>query len=323
MNCGACGNYCPQGMFCGGGKCQMGMPAPSEGGQPPPPYDGGMPPMCGPGQSFCAPPGAPGYCTDLGRDRYNCGGCGKSCAANELCNGGTCAPDTFDGGPPPPPPPSDGGTCGQPFTTCSSPAGPFCADLAHDRYHCGSCDVGCTANDVCMDGRCVIPPPPPDGAPPPPMCQPPANPCMPPTGGPPYCADFSIDHNNCGGCGIVCAANQVCMSGRCVTPPPPPPMCQPPSSPCQPPQAMGYCADFNVDHNNCGGCQLVCSVDQVCMGGKCTVPPPPPMCQPPLSPCQPPQGMGYCANLAVDNFNCGMCGKPCAGATTCQMGMCK
>ena len=40
---------------------------------------------CGVGSTLCA-----GVCVDVNNDNSNCGGCGKACAAGQVCSQGTC-----------------------------------------------------------------------------------------------------------------------------------------------------------------------------------------------------------------------------------------
>jgi hypothetical protein len=315
-NCGGCGNLCPAGSYCSYGKCQQ---AP----------DGGPPPQCPPGRSLCNPPGAPAVCTDLGFDRANCGGCGIVCDAGQGCQGGKCVSNTGDGGPPP--------SCVDPTSACIGPmGGQYCANLAVDRYNCGGCGVTCAPDQVCQSRTCVLAPPPPDGGPPPIMCTQPLVGCKSPDGAQ-YCADLAHDRYNCGMCGLACSPDLACQAGKCTPPPPPPdggppppppdgapppPTCNQPLVPCTSPTGAMFCADLSNDRGNCGQCNVVCSANQVCQGGTCMASGPP-MCQSPQVPCQPPTGPSYCANLGADFYNCGMCGHTCPVGTSCMTGMCR
>ncbi len=63
-NCGACGNRCPTGGRCIGGRCDTGCPAPT---------------------SLCF-----GLCYDLSMSLANCGTCGRTCPRTGTCSGGIC-----------------------------------------------------------------------------------------------------------------------------------------------------------------------------------------------------------------------------------------
>jgi hypothetical protein len=79
------------------------------------------------------------------------------------------------------------------------------------------------------------------------------------------CRDINIDPDNCGRCGKVCSANQLCRKGKCVAIP-----CT-----CTPRCAEGLttcggtCVDLATDHANCGTCGRSCSGNQVCVNGVC------------------------------------------------------
>jgi hypothetical protein len=339
-SCGACGTACTAGTFCRDGRC-----APADTGT----ADGGAP-ACMEPFKICSDPFGGQRCTDITRDRGNCGGCGVLCPQDTFCDQGKCSgtpPPPPDGGVQPPPP--DGGTmqCPPGAGMCMFPAGGmYCADLVHDPANCGSCGTVCAPNQICLDGKCQLPPPgpdggtppppPPDGAPPPsdgppppsdgppPPCQAPMTSCQLPTGGM-VCTDLNYDRANCGSCGNACAQGQVCQAAKCTTPPDgaPPPGCNPPMTSCTLVTGGMVCTDLNIDRANCGACNNPCPQDQVCQTGKCMLPPPPPTCQAPQTLCMPPTGGGYCADLAKDNLNCGRCGVMCMQPATCQSGTCK
>jgi hypothetical protein len=79
------------------------------------------------------------------------------------------------------------------------------------------------------------------------------------------------DPNNCGGCGVVCAGNQVCSSNACSG------SCMPGTTACN-----HACVDTGSDNANCGGCGHACPSGQGCVEGGCvpSVPlgPPPAKC---------------------------------------------
>jgi hypothetical protein len=69
-----------------------------------------------------------GACADLKTDANHCGACDTSCAANEVCSAGACAPCP------------EGGT--------------QCADLNSDPFNCGACGKVCGASQSCLAGSC-------------------------------------------------------------------------------------------------------------------------------------------------------------------------
>src|SRR5262245_5845694 len=69
------------------------------------------------------------------------------------------------------------------------------------------------------------------------------------------CVDTSSDMNNCGSCGIPCAAGRTCQSGLCNGPP-------------GLLECNGSCVASDAMH--CGTCTMMCSGNQVCNNGSCT-----------------------------------------------------
>jgi hypothetical protein len=85
--------------------------------------------------------------------------------------------------------------------------------------------------------------------------------------------------------------------------------------------AYPYCADFQSDNQNCGGCGVVCGAAQTCKGGSCVN-----GCTSEdggtLALCQPEAGAPYCADTMTDNENCGSCGNACPNKAPCSNGTC-
>ncbi|MGH7282048.1 MAG: hypothetical protein ACRELY_11030 [Polyangiaceae bacterium] len=124
------------------------------------------------------------------------------------------------------------------------------------------------------------------------------------------CTTVDADQNNCGACGKVCPAGELCSSGSC-------------GSSCTGglTQCGSKCVDTQNDPNNCGGCG---GPDG---GGSC------PICQDGVcrTQCLGGQAVKFCKNRCVDTQsdpdNCGNCaGNPgaevCTGAEVCSSGSC-
>lgn len=168
---------------------------------------------------------------------------------------------------------------------------------------------------------------------------------------PDRCTNLLIDPMNCGGCGTVCAAGEVCLDGTCLTECMDPrvrcpvrpegggdPMlvCVDPQTDgnhcgtcgtrcgggstctmgrCACPMGMrsctGRCVDPATDVDHCGFCGNDCGAGGVCTGGRCTT------CGTGRTDCS-----GLCADLMTDATNCGMCARPCGFGETCMGGLC-
>jgi hypothetical protein len=73
-----------------------------------------------------------------------------------------------------------------------------------------------------------------------------------------FCIPTSTDPNNCGGCGVKCAAASACSGGTCSS------GCLPGLDPC-----AGSCVDRASDNRNCGSCGNVCPTGKGCVKGQC------------------------------------------------------
>lgn len=185
---------------------------------------------CGDGAQECN-----GTCTVVARDPQNCGACGKSCMAGELCSQGSCA-----------------SACGGGTTKCGSE----CVDTKSDPRNCGSCGKGCQANEVCMAGACAT------------SCGASTMKCG------MSCVNTMTDPTNCGGCGTMCTNGQSCVGGKCALAcAQPTSLCDASmlDGGAQDGGPMGqYCANLQEDNNNCGACGVQCSgTTPLCKGGKC------------------------------------------------------
>lgn len=260
----------------------------------------------------CCPPGFPccsgvccnrgqvcckGMCTTVSSDVNNCGGCGVHCPANKVCSKGMCVD-----------------TCAPGETNCHRD----CVDLANDPNHCGDCDDVCTGGKVCTGGRCGCP----RGLT---FCD---NEEGNHDGDHEHngtCVDTMTDRNNCGGCGNVCRADEVCRSGMCTRPTT---VCASDND-CAPACPAGHrcrccngtCDDTTTDTMNCGGCGTICPSGTVCLGGMCRAPTgcaSDTDCIAPLGCCS-----AACVNRLNDPANCGSCGNACQPGNVCCNGSCK
>lgn len=155
--------------------------------------------VCKPGRHRCK-----GTCVNTNTDVHNCGKCGKSCAAGEICSKGKCTLD-----------------CAAGDTACDG----ICTNLHIDFENCGSCGNVCDVGSACTNGLCC-----PEGQ---------ANcsgvcantqidedncgTCGHPCAAGEYCSG-GVCFPTCAAdetaCGLeCCTAVEICDQGTCVTPP--------------------------------------------------------------------------------------------------------
>lgn len=85
----------------------------------------------------------------------------------------------------------------------------------------------------------------------------------------------------------------------------------------------GTCISTDTDARNCGSCGHACTASQTCTGGTCVA-----ICTEGTMPglCTITDAMGHsmpmCVDMAIDAFNCGMCGTHCTGDAECVRGVC-
>ena len=257
---------------------------------------------CGTGTTQCG-----GACVNLTKDPTHCGQCGTVCGAGEACENGACAL-TCNGG--------------------TKKCGTSCVDSRLDPANCGDCNTKCGSGLVCSNSACAT------------SCGTGLTQCGGgDAGGPAFCIDAPNDSRNCGACGNVCATGFSCVAGTCAL------SCQAGLSSCSyTPRAgdagaeggagdagpaLKICTNLAQDDANCGACGNACAPGQACVAGACSL-----TCQTGLTRCAAggdagaseagtfDAGAATCANLRVDNTNCGACGTTCAAGQACANGVC-
>lgn len=184
---------------------------------------------CGTGSTQCGD-----TCTVIARDPQNCGACGKTCAAGEVCSQGVCA-----------------SSCGGGTNKCANE----CVDTMSDPRNCGGCGKPCGANEVCMAGACAS------------SCAMPTTKCA------MSCVNTQTDRTNCGMCGKTCKDGEVCTAGACqlscqqgLT------KCNSSMFDGGTPDGGltgDFCTNLSTDNINCGMCGLSCAQGKVCSNGQC------------------------------------------------------
>ena len=189
---------------------------------------------------------------------------------------------------------SDDGTKGDaPDTGCplgSTKCAGGCYDLTKDPTHCGACDKGCAAGEVCGAGTCGT------------VCGGGTTLC----GG--LCVDLTKDAAHCGSCAKACATGETCSAGACAL------VCGGGTTKCG-----ASCINTTNDSANCGACGKVCpgGAAASCSAGSCGV-----TCSGSFANCNGSAADGCEANLDSDPANCGACGTACGACTTCTARTC-
>ena len=181
MNCGACGEVCPEVIsnFCSDGRCGC---------------QGWSSTPCLEGQGCCPRADDPSSfeCVELMTDPENCGSCGHSCGGLD-CVDGECKCSQDD-------------PC--PTTEECCPDG--CRNLQTDPHNCGACGAACDEGEDCCDGQCVNTLVDHDNCG---LC---GNRC----GDEETCCigdctNTATDPFNCGDCFVDCGAGGSCSDGHC------------------------------------------------------------------------------------------------------------
>ena len=222
-------------------------------------------------------------------DPQNCGVCGNVCPSGTKCIKGRCG-------------------CGDGKTECNG----RCVDTRNDRSNCGACSRSCSTNPV---GGCNPKPPNTDYGCGNSQCD-----VLACKAGFADCnndlragcasdgceVNIKTDRNNCGGCGLACAADQECRDDgagfQC------PDVCEKSGlTKC----GTSGCRDLVNDKSFCGSCKIFCPNarnNQVssCRKGLCEL-----ECLPGFADCNGDPTDGCEIDLRVHPANCGGCGKAC------------
>jgi hypothetical protein len=331
-NCVNCGLTCPLGATCSVQDCilpdggHVNPDAPSDCGG----LNDGSP--CGPPSANGEPSGlcCGGTCVDFGNSFAACADCGLDCPPCGFgCSGGTACVDVHEGD-------SDlGGNC-LPLDCGGKGNGDACAFGPRVQFSSSpgplEGSVGSQWNTAISNTACCSE----------------------------ACVDLSQDPNNCGTCGLTCAAGPcvviegldtcfpsasndclescgpfaVCAFGSCRDSSCDfPPFCTAEDGAlglcCSAPGSPTWCADPTNDPLNCGGCGIACPSGQTCTRGVCNGTPPSCVGRNGAY-CNLDAGLSYlccpgvgCTNVESDDANCGACGNKCLAGTNCQGGSCQ
>ncbi len=204
---------------------------------------------CGRCGNACAGNCCDGACSDPQTDARNCGGCGMACStthATSACAGGECGL----------------GACEAGWGDCDHDAKNGCETNLHvDAANCTACGMACALPHgvtACADG-CYLA-----------ACEFGFDDC---NGDPSDGCEQSVldDANNCGGCGVRCAAvpngQASCVNATCELT-----SCNQGFLDCDHDANNGCEVQGATDAKNCGACGVACAPGQVCKGGGCTCP---------------------------------------------------
>lgn len=218
-------------------------------------------------------------CTDnLTSDEENCGACGVVCPSDELCSGGTCV------------------ECDDGETWCGS----SCRDLSSDTSHCGACNNSCPSGGpyttrTCVNGVCGL------------ECWSGRVDC---DGISENGCETQVTNNpfNCGTCGVICAADEICSAGACQA--------------C--PVGLGVCSNacvnLSTSNSHCGACGVSCgnsvpNGNGVCSDGACAL-----SCSTQYLDCDL-NALNGCESSKTSHTSCGACGVVCAATDFCTLSL--
>ena len=242
-----------------------------------------------------------GRCVHLQSDDAHCGACGRACAgaagSNTVgrCLGGACQR-----------------ACEPGFGDCDGEVGNGCeVDTRASAEHCGGCGRACAplrATGACVAGACTVA-----------RCGAGFGDCDGAFGN--GCeVDLRRDTAHCGGCGLACAAGQICRDALCLAAAT---ACSPGTADCRA-DAPGCETPIGGDVMNCGACGRACSFPGAaagCAGGVCALG----ACAAGSADCDRAASNGCEVRTATDPDHCGACGRACAaanGVAVCTGGAC-
>ena len=179
-----------------------------------------------------------GVCVDTDIDGANCGVCGTSCDAGEVCNGAgvcelTCQSGLIDCGGTCTDPNTDRAFCGATGDCMAANAGTAC-DAGEVCNGSGVCELSCQSGFIDCGGTCIDP---------------------------------NTDELFCGAtgdclvgnAGMACGSGELCNgAGSCEL------SCQAGLIDCG-----GTCTDTQIDPDNCGMCNIMCDEVEACAAGNC------------------------------------------------------
>ncbi len=258
---------------------------------------------CNTGSADCDGSAANGCETNTVTDGSNCGACGNRCQfanAAASCAGGRCAM----------------GACNPGFRDCNmNPVDGCEVNVASgDANNCGGCGTRCPpppvgTTAVCAGSVCGTSSV---------SCPSDRRDCNGMSGD--GCeATILTDVNNCGGCGVRCAATggtAGCAGGVCTI------ACAVGLGNCDGSVANGCETSTDTSATNCGRCNSVCSVTNAvagCSAGACNLA----RCNEAYGDCDGVAANGCERNLLSDNAHCGACGAACPAGRVCSGGTCQ
>lgn len=178
-----------------------------------------------------------------------------------------------------------------------------CGDTTSNPANCGSCGNQCAAPSharaTCASSRCGF------------ACDAgygdcdhnAANGCE---------VNLNTDRANCNTCGHACSGTLACVAGSCASMS----TCTAPLTTCS-----GVCVNPVTDLANCGSCGNRCSTPAhgraTCASSTCGV-----SCDTNFANCDGSAANGCEVDLRSDRNNCGSCGRPCTGSSSCVAGAC-